>query len=92
MTLDNAGTFEGVQGICPTGWHIPTVADITGLVGHCTNGDLTDTDGAYYDATIKGASLSVLKDAGWEWQFASMRNKSNTSGKGSYTVTNYDDI
>ncbi|MBR5836496.1 MAG: fimbrillin family protein [Bacteroidales bacterium] len=92
VTLDNAGTFEGVQGICPTGWHIPTVADMTGLVGHCTNGDLTDTDGAYYDATIKGASLSVLKDAGWEWQFASMRNKSNTSGKGSYTVTNYDDI
>ena len=92
VTLENAGTFEGVQGICPAGWHIPTVADMTGLVGHCSNSALVNTDGAYYDATIKGASLAALDEAGWGWQFASMRNKANTTGKGSYTVTNYNDI
>ncbi|MBO5814746.1 MAG: fimbrillin family protein [Bacteroidales bacterium] len=92
ITADNAGTFEGTQGICPEGWHIPTVAEFTGLVGHCSNSALINTEGAYYDATIKGASLTALKEAGWEWQFASMRNKANTAGNGSYTVTNYNGI
>ena len=92
ITADNAGTFEGTQGICPEGWHIPTVSELTGLVGHCSNSALINTEAAYYDATIKGASLAALKEAGWEWQFASMRNKANTTGTGSYTVTNYNGI
>ena len=36
--------------------------------------------------------MAALKTAGWAWQFASMRNKANTAGKGSYTVTSYNDI
>ena len=91
ITAENAGTFEGCQGICPTGWHIPTLAEMTGLVGQCVDG-LTDPDGAYYDATISGASLAALKEAGWEWQFASARNKTSTTAKASYLVTSYNDI
>ena len=90
VTLENAETFEGTQGICPTGWHIPTLTEMTGLVGHCSNTDVINTDGAYYDSTIKGASLAALAADGWDWQFASMRNKANLTGAGSYTVTNYD--
>ena len=92
ITADNADDFEGVQGICPRGWHVPTVAEMTGLVGHCSNSALVDPDGAYYDSAIKGASLSALAEAGFEWQFASMRNKANTAGNGSFTVTNYNGI
>lgn len=92
ITAENAGTFEGVQGICPRGWHIPTVAEMTGLVGHCSNSAMINPDGAYYDAAIKGASLAALQDAGWTWQFASARNKTNTSASGSYLVTNYNGI
>ena len=92
VTLENAATFEGTQGICPRGWHIPTVADMTGLVGYCSNPSLINTDGAYYDASVNGASLAVLAEAGWPWQFASMRNKATTTGTGSYTVTSYDGI
>ena len=92
VTLDNAGSFEGVQGICPNGWHIPTVAEMTGLVGHCSNSALVNTDGAYYDSSIKGASLTALSEAGFAWQFASMRNKANTAGTGSFTVTNYNGV
>lgn len=92
ITADNASTFEGVQGICPTGWHIPTVAEMTGLVGHCSNTALVNTDGAYYDASIKGASLAALKEAGWEWQFASTRNKASVTANGSYLSTLYDGI
>ena len=92
ITAENAGTFEGTQGICPEGWHIPTVSELTGLVGQCSNSALTNPDGAYFDPAIKGASLTVLKEAGWEWQFAGARNKANTAGKGSYLVTSYNDI
>ena len=92
ITEANAGTFEGCQGICPPGWHVPTVAEMTGLVGHSSNSALVNTNGAYYDATINGASLAALKAAGWEWQFASARNKTNTTAKGSYLVTSYNDI
>lgn len=92
ITVENAATFEGTQGICPTGWHIPTVAEMTGLVGHCSNSAMINTEGAYYDAAIKGASLAALEEAGWAWQFASMRNKTNTAGNGSYTVTNYNGV
>ena len=92
VTADNAGTFEGTQGICPAGWHIPTVAEMTGLVGHCSNSAMINADGTYYDATIKGASLAALEEAGWAWQFASARNKANTAGTGSYLVTNYNGI
>lgn len=28
-----AEALEGAQGLCPTGWHVPTLADIQGLVG-----------------------------------------------------------
>ncbi len=92
ITAENAATLEGAQGICPTGWHIPTAAEMTGLVGHCSNSALINTEAAYYDSTIKGASLAAMKTAGWEWQFASMRMKANTAGTGSYTVTNYNGV
>ena len=92
ITVENAGSFEGAQGICPTGWHIPTAAELTGLVGHCSNSALINPDAAYYDASIKGASLTALAEAGWAWQFSSARNKANTAGKGSYMVTNYNGI
>ena len=92
VTAENAATFEGCQGICPPGWHVPTVAEMTGLVGHCSNSALVNANGAYYDSSIKGASLAELKEAGFAWQFASMRNKTSTTGKGSYTVTSYNGI
>ena len=92
ITAENAGTFEGCQGICPAGWHIPTVTEMTGLVGHSSNSALVNTSAPYYDATIKGASLAVLAEAGWPWQFASARNKTSVTGNGTYMVTNYNDI
>ena len=90
ITAENAASLEGAQGICPQGWHIPTVAEMTGLVGHCTNNELINTEAPYYDATIKGASLTSLAQDGWPWQFSSMRNKTSVTGKGSYTVTEFE--
>lgn len=89
VTDENAYSFEGKQGICPKGWHIPTNAELTGLVGQNANGALTDTSAPYYDATIKGASIATLNEAGFNWTFAGARNKASLTGTGSYLVTNY---
>ncbi len=87
ITVENAATLEGAQGICPPGWHIPTAAEMTGLVGHCSNSAMVNTAAPYYDAAIKGASIAALKAAGWEWTFAGTRNKTNTASKGSWLIT-----
>lgn len=55
VTIDNYKSFEGVQGICPDGWHIPTVAEILALVGKA-NGKDTNTAAPYYDATLSNGN------------------------------------
>lgn len=92
ITAENAASFEGAQGICPKGWHIPTVSEMTGLVGHCSNADVINTNGAYYDSSINGASLAALAEAGFEWSFASARNCTKIGALGSYLVTSYNGI
>lgn len=92
ITAENAKSLEGTQGICPDGWHIPTNTEMTGLVGHNANGALTDTNGAYYDAAISGASIPVLNEAGFNWCFAGARNQANVTATGVYLVTNYGDV
>lgn len=34
LTKDNYQNFEGAQGICPDGWHVPTRADFIALCGY----------------------------------------------------------
>ncbi len=41
ITDSNLTSFEGAQGICPKGWHIPTRLEYFNLVGNSTN----DADG-----------------------------------------------
>jgi len=55
-SAEDAQALEGTRGICPEGWHIPTLADYMGLVGKCVNVETTP-DAPYYD----GANGSVLK-------------------------------
>ncbi len=92
VTAENAKSLEGTQGICPDGWHIPTCAEMTALVGHNSNGELTDPNGAYYDAAAKGALIPALNEAGFNWCFTGARNKANVTAGGTYLVNNYGDV
>ena len=67
ITVDNAGSFEGVQGICPSGWHIPTKADILGLVGKTADKNDTNPNAPYFDAELNGGngSVALLNADGW---------------------------
>ena len=54
-SLAEAKALEAAQGICPKGWHVPTLQDIKGLVGKCA-GETTNADAPYYsngDGLIK---------------------------------------
>ena len=51
-----AKLLEGAQGICPKGWHVPTLDDIVALVGKSV-GATTDANAPYYD----GANGSIVK-------------------------------
>ena len=56
----------GAQGICPTGWHIPTLEEFMALVGKCNNNKIeTIPDAPYYDAARGVGSLSKLEEGGF---------------------------
>ena len=89
ITEENAASFEGKQGICPKGWHIPTEREMTGLVGKNANGTLDNTDAPYYDAATAGAPIDKLNEDGFNWIFAGIRMKATNldTAVGSYTIT-----
>ncbi len=64
------------QGLCPDGWHIPTLGEWMALVGKFDAGDrtvseddepriATNTEAPYYDASQDCGSLTMLKAAGF---------------------------
>ena len=44
-----AEALAGAQGVCPQGWHIPTIEDIIGLVGKAVSPIATNSQAPYYD-------------------------------------------
>ena len=92
ITESNLNSFEGAQGICPKGWHIPTRLEYFNLVGKTTN----DVDGTvpadgdkalFYDAVYDGAKISSLNNAGFNYQFSGVRMATSLTGAGSYQKT-----
>lgn len=92
ITESNLNSFEGAQGICPKGWHIPTRLEYFNLVGKTTN----DVDGKvpadgdkalFYDAVNDGAKISSLNNAGFNYQFSGVRMATSLTGAGSYQKT-----
>ena len=61
---DNFSSFEGARGICPEGWHIPTSAEILGLVGKSAFLE-TNTAAPYYDKTSNNGQISLINADGF---------------------------
>ena len=59
-SAEDAQALEGARGICPEGWHIPTLADYLGLVGKSV-GASTNVYAPYYDGT-NGSIMLLNKD------------------------------
>ena len=62
-TLAEAQALDGAQGICPKGWHVPTKADITALVGKGTN-ITTNPQAPYFDGA--NGSIKLLNEDGFK--------------------------
>ena len=79
-SVADARLLEAAQGICPKGWHIPTLEDIKGLVGKCS-GETTNADAPYYsngDGLIK-----LLNEDGFNMEAVgaiSIQDNTKTSG------------
>lgn len=85
ITVDNAASFEGKRGICPDGWHIPSKADILGLVGKTADKNDTNESAPYYDAELNGGngSVALLNADGFNanaWGAVSIANAAATKG------------
>ena len=91
-SVQDAMALEGAQGICPDGWHIPTLSDYLGLVGKSVGAD-TIADAPYYDG--KNGSIQMLNADGFNL-FAcgavSIQDNTKTSGTLMGKAANYDYI
>ena len=57
---------EGKQGICPDGWHIPTLKEFMALVGKSTDTKVeVNPNAPYYDAARNQGSLTLLEEGGF---------------------------
>lgn len=92
ITDQNCGKLEGVQGICPRGWHIPTLKDLIGLVGKSTKladgTDVTDTSAAYYDQGYDGGKVPTLDAAGFNFPLSGTRMCAGIGKTGTYQKGN----
>ncbi len=82
-TVEAAEALAGTQGICPTGWHIPTSDDILNLVGKAISPLTNNTDAPYYDATSANGSIALLNADGFNidaYGAISIQDNTKTAG------------
>ena len=82
ITADNYNTLEGVQGICPEGWHIPTWEDYFGLCGVSNTRKLgeaapsNNTEAIFYDTEKDNGSIVKADAEGFNYTFCGCINGS----------------
>lgn len=82
-TVAAAQALEGAQGICPKGWHVPTITDITGLVGKAVSPIETNAEAPYYDGA--NGSIKLLNADGFNMAaFGAVTIQDNTKTTGTF--------
>ena len=80
-SVADAQALEGAQGICPKGWHVPTAADIIGLVGKAVSPLETNDKAPYYDGS--NGSIKLLNADGFNMAaFGAVSIQDNTKTTG----------
>ena len=82
QSVEQAQALEGAQGICPKGWHIPTLNDIIGLVGKSV-GATTNTSAPYFNGA--DGSIVLLNEDGFNMDaFGAISIQDNTKTTGTF--------
>ena len=93
ITPDNSDKFEGAQGICPKGWHIPTQAEWIALVGktnkNAAGEDLTDMSAPYYDTGYQAGKVTLLDADNFNYVRSGTRMRATIAATGSYSKNIY---
>ena len=72
VTTENCLSYEGARGLCPEGWHIPTLDELANLVGRValSKYDLNATPGpiataAYWDTAKSNSYMTTANEDGF---------------------------
>ena len=92
-------TTEGIQGICPTGWHLPTDAEWTNLTTilggeSVAGGKMKETGTTHWTAPNTGATNSCgfsANPGGGRSEYGEFAGKGSASGWWSSTIINNTD-
>lgn len=94
VTESNYATFEGIQGICPDGWHIPTRTEYLAICGLSNKdnsgeetGNVVKDDAIFYDSIYGSGKVSLFNEGGWNFVFSGWRQKNNFTANGTYGKT-----
>ena len=93
VTPENCGELEGAQGICPTGWHIPTRAEYFDLCGNSNSaatgesGIQYNTSALFYDTNYSAGRIGLFNDGGFNYVLSGVRMQSNFAATASYQKT-----
>lgn len=78
----DAKLLEAAQGICPRGWHVPTLDDIVALVGKSVGANTVAT-APYYDGA--NGSIAKLNEDGFNMDaFGAITIQDNTKTSGTF--------
>lgn len=81
-SVAEAQALEGAQGICPQGWHLPTLTDIVTLVGKSVGASTVDS-APYYDGN--NGSIVKLNEDGFNMDaFGAITVQDNTKTTGNF--------
>ena len=81
-SVADAEALEGAQGICPKGWHVPTLTDILNLVGKSVGATTVDT-APYYNGS--NGSIVLLNEDGFNMDaFGAISIQDNTKTTGTF--------
>lgn len=83
MTGSNYNQYEGARGICPEGWHIPTMAEWLKLAG-AGSGNLSDPTSPYFDQAQSGASIVALNKDGFNMAACGYINAASAAATPTY--------
>lgn len=83
LSNENYDKSEGVQGICPDGWHIPTKAEWLKIAGQGSGG-LKDETSPYFEVEQQGAPIPTLNEDGFNLNGCGYINAANATAKPAY--------
>ena len=89
ITSENGKSLEGVQGVCPPGWHVPTRYDYLALCGYMPKSTYWGDDAAVTDETALAwdpeaakagcATPAKMNELGFNYIFSGLGSAVNTA-------------